>query len=121
MATMTKIYDLFGEPLELTIEYRFIRGYRASGPSYFSGGEPGEPDQCEIETVSACRQKEVRTYMRNAEGILIPGTRTTTYKPAGKPFAITGDMLGLIQCSEEIHQDLLDDAEDISGHRQAAE
>lgn len=33
--------------IEIAISYTFQRGYPASGPSYASGGEPGEPDGVE--------------------------------------------------------------------------
>jgi len=38
--------------LEATISYRFFPGHPGSGPTYDCGGEPPEPDQCEVQTVT---------------------------------------------------------------------
>lgn len=35
----------------IEIQYSFVRGYPASGPTYWSGGEPADPD--EVDLISA--------------------------------------------------------------------
>lgn len=56
--------------VEVRLSGTFLRGYPATGPSYASGGEPGEPDGVEdIDVEAFTADQLVRTFNRETRTV----------------------------------------------------
>jgi hypothetical protein len=62
-------FDIGSAEVTLSIEYDFIRGYPATGPSYSCGGEPAEPPEVCINKIE-WRERASCTEWNKASGAL---------------------------------------------------
>lgn len=46
-------------PVQLEVEYDYVRGTPPTGPSYWDGGDPGYPDEFEIRDIHVLTDKAV--------------------------------------------------------------
>lgn len=63
----TNVSTTYTAELELTVEAVFQPGYPATGPSYASGGEPGEPDGVEDVEITGVAFERVIAKSRRVE------------------------------------------------------
>lgn len=96
--------EFAGEDVILYVDYTYVPGYPATGPTYSSGGEPGQGPEIDIHSIEC--QPLKHTWERHAEGHLVKKT-----VPKGQRFTITGPVFALMADGDWLRELAIEDAE----------
>ena len=110
-STYTERHDLFGTDVMLTVEYNYVPGYPATGPTYSCGGEPGcgpEVDILRI-TVQKLKVEHFQPYAFGHDPIRLARPK---YTPEGPHIEIDGELFDLIASSEDLIDAIVQNEED---------
>ena len=110
-STYMERHELFGTDVMLTVEYNYIPGYPATGPTYSCGGEPAcgpEVDILRI-TVQKLKVEHFQPYAFGRDPIRLTKPK---YTLEGAPIAIDGELFDLIAGSEDLIDAIVQNEED---------
>ena len=109
-STYSERYDLFGQDVRLTVNYNYVPGYPATGPTYSCGGEPGCGPEVEILTISVQKLKVefFEPHVFGRDPVLL---KSPKYTPEGPVIPIDDALFELIAGSEDLIDAIVEDVE----------